>query len=135
MPALKQMAVQATMDPEPMKLLAKPAPSPSDIIWRNTYLSRSHRMIRSWSITFLIIVLTVFWSILLAPLAGLLSISSIREVWPQLANALDSHDLGRTLVQSVLPTLLVTLLNVSVPYLYMCRLLCDKRNFEVSNKL
>ncbi len=110
-----------------MKLLAKPAPSPADVIWRNTYLSRSHRMIRSWSITLLIVVLTVFWSLLLALLAGLLSLSSIRKIWPQLADALESHAFGRTLVQSVLPTLLISLLNIAVPYLYMCKLTsCDK---------
>lgn len=115
------MAVQATMDPEPMQLLAKPAPAPSDVIWQNTYLPRSQRMIRSWSITVLIIFLTIFWSVLLAPLAGLLSLGSIRKVWPQLADVLESHALSATLVQSVLPTLIVSLLNIAVPYLYMCK--------------
>lgn len=119
------MAVQATMDPEPMRLLAKPAPSPSDVIWQNTYLSRSNRMIRSWSITLIIAFLTVFWSLLLAPLAGLLSLSSIRGVLPTLADALESHPLGRTLVQSLLPTVIISLLNIAVPYLYMCRIIFD----------
>ena len=119
--SFQQMAVQATMDPEPMRLLAKPAPAPSDVIWRNTYLSRSHRMIWSWSITAIIVVLTVFWSVLLAPLAGLLSISSIHEIWPQLADALQSHPLSKTLIQTVLPTLIISLLNVVVPYLYWCK--------------
>lgn len=114
-----QMAVQATMDPEPMQLLAKPAPAPSDVIWQNTYLPRSQRMLRSWSITVLIIFLTVFWSVVLAPLAGLLSLSTIRKVWPQLADALESHAFSKTLVTSVLPTLIISLLNVAVPYLYM----------------
>ena len=130
---MQQMAVQATMDPEPMQLLAKPAPAPSDVIWQNTYLSRSQRMIWSWSITVVIIFLTVFWSLLLAPLAGLLSLSSIREVWPQLADVLESHALTATLVQSLLPTLIISLLNVAVPYLYMCKHPVDKRNVIWSN--
>ncbi|KAL9046590.1 MAG: hypothetical protein Q9214_000614, partial [Letrouitia sp. 1 TL-2023] len=46
-----QMAVQATVDPEPMQLLANPAPAPSDVVWQNTYLSRFSRIGRSWSIT------------------------------------------------------------------------------------
>ena len=129
------MAVQATMDPEPMKLLAKPAPAPSDVIWQNTYLSRPNRMIRSWSVTLIIIVLTVFWSLLLAPLAGLLSLSSIRGVWPQLADALESHPLSRTLVQTVLPTLIITLLNVAVPYLYMCKAILDNEFSKRANVL
>lgn len=122
------MAVQATVDPQPMQLLAKPAPAPSDVIWQNTYLPRSKRMIWSWSITILIVFLTVFWSVLLAPLAGLLSLGSIRQVWPQLAAALASHAFSATLVQSVLPTVIISLLNVAVPYLYMCKLFVDIEN-------
>lgn len=115
------MAAQAILDPVPMRLLAKPAPAASDVIWRNTYLSRYNRMIRSWSITAIITLLTVFWSLLLAPLAGLLSLSSIHKVWPELADVLKSHPITKTLVQSLLPTLLLSLLNVLVPYLYWCK--------------
>ena len=116
------MAVQATMDPEPMVLLAKPSPAPSDVIWQNTYLPRSNRMLRAWSITLVIAILTVFWSVLLVPLAGLLSIESIEKVWPQLAVALRSHKIVSSLVQTGLPTLVISLLNVAVPYLYFCKL-------------
>jgi len=115
------MAVQARMDPQPMVLLANLAPAPSDVVWPNTYLSRSSRMTRSWLITFIILVLSVFWALLLAPIAGLISISSIRAVWPQLAEALESHPIIKTLVSTGLPTLLVSLLNVAVPYLYYCK--------------
>ena len=116
------MAVQATMDPEPMQLLAKVAPAPSDVVWANTYLPRSSRMFRAWCITLVIAILTVFWSALLVPLAGLLSKDNIEKVWPQLAHALESHAIGRSLVQQVLPTALVSLLTVAVPYLYYCKL-------------
>ena len=115
------MAIQARMDPKPMVLLANAAPAPSDVIWPNTYLSRSSRMTWSWLITLIILVLTVFWSLLLVPLAGLLKLTTIRAVWPQLADALESHPLSKTLVTSALPTLLVSLLNVAVPYLYYCK--------------
>lgn len=121
------MAVQAILDPAPMRLLAKPAPAPSDVIWRNTYLPRSNRMIRSWSITAIILILTIFWSLLLAPLAGLLSLTSIHKVWPQLGDALQSHPLSKTLVQSLLPTLILSLLNVLVPYLYWCKFLMEDK--------
>ena len=118
---MQQMAVQATMDPEPMTLLAKPSPAPSDVIWQNTYLSRSSRMLRAWSITAVIVVLTIFWSVLLVPLAGLLSLESIRKVWPQLADVLESHKIVSSLVRTGLPTLVISLLNVAVPYLYFCK--------------
>ena len=117
----QQMAVQATMDPEPMTLLAKPAPPPSDVVWQNTYMSRSSRMLRAWSISLVIALLTIFWSLLLAPLAGLLSLENIGKVWPQLHDALDSHKVARSLVQQGLPTLIITLLTVAVPYIYYCK--------------
>ena len=106
-----------------MVLLANAAPAPSDVIWPNTYLSRASRMTWSWMITLIILVLTVFWSLLLVPLAGLLKLSTIHAVWPQLADALGSHPLSKTLVTTALPTLLVSLLNVAVPYLYYCKII------------
>lgn len=113
-----QMAVQAILDPSPLQLIASLAPAPSDVVWRNTYLSRPKRMIRSWSITLLIGVLTVFWSVLLVPVAYLLNLESIHKVFPGLADILASHPLAKTLVQTGLPTLLISLLTVIVPFLY-----------------
>lgn len=113
-----QMAVQAILDPEPRQLLASLAPSPADVVWKNTYLSRNHRMIRSWAIMVFIGLLTIFWAALLAPLAGLLSIEVIDKVLPGLAEALEQHEIIRSLVQTGLPTLLFSLLALAVPYLY-----------------
>ena len=114
------MAVQAVMDPEPMKLVANPAPAPSDVVWTHTYLSRSTRMFRAWTITLIIAILTVFWSLLLVPLAGLLSLENIGKVSPQLRDALNSHQISRALIQTGVPTLIFSLLSVAVPYLYYC---------------
>ncbi|KAL8886983.1 MAG: hypothetical protein Q9215_005376 [Flavoplaca cf. flavocitrina] len=113
-----QMAVQATVDPKPMQLLANPAPAPSDVIWQNTYLSRSSRITRAWSVTLIILILTVFWTALLVPIAGLVSIKSICSVWPQLAFALESNPISQSLVATGLPTALISLLTVLVPFLY-----------------
>ncbi len=114
------MAVQATMDPEPMKLLANPAPAPSDVVWANTYLPRSNRMLRAWSITLIIALLSVFWAALIAPLAGLLSLKNIEKVSKPLHDALSSHETVRALFQTGLPTLVISLLGVAVPYIYYC---------------
>lgn len=115
------MAVQATMDPEPMKLLANPAPAPSDVVWSNTYLPRSNRMLRAWSITLIIALLSVFWAALIAPLAGLLSLKNIEKVSKPLYDALSRHETVRALFQTGLPTLVISLLGVAVPYIYYCR--------------
>jgi hypothetical protein len=125
-----QMAIQAVLDSSPLQLLANSSPSPIDVVWTNTYLPRSKRMIWAWSITAVIGVLTFFWTLLLVPIAGILNTCSIHEAWPALADTLDAHEFLQSLVNTQLPTLAVTLLNVGVPFLYDCRFLSthDKNN-------
>lgn len=115
------MAVQALLDPNPLRLIANLAPAPHDIVWQNTYISRTERIVRMWTITVLIAVLTVFWLAPVGTLAGLLNIKSIKRVWPWLAEALASNQLVSSLVQNTLPTVVLTLLNVAVPYIYDCK--------------
>ncbi|KAI0486466.1 DUF221-domain-containing protein [Xylaria cf. heliscus] len=113
-----QMAIQATVDPRPGQLLIKPAPSPYDVIWRNTYAPRYRRRLRSAVVTIFITSLTILWFFPVAFLAQLLSICTIRRIAPSLAKSLDEHEITKALVQTGLPTLVVSLLNVLVPYLY-----------------
>lgn len=113
-----QMAIQAILDPIPGELIASLAPPPADVVWHNTYLSRNVRIWRSWSIMVMIGFLTIFWAILLIPLAGLLSIEVIDKVFPGLADALEAHAIVRALIQTGLPTLVFSLLAIAVPYLY-----------------
>jgi len=119
--ATAQMAIQAVLDPSPLQLLANSSPAPSDVVWTNTYLPRGKRMLWAWSITAFIGILTIFWTIILVPVAGALNTCAINDVFPRLAKALDSHENLRSLVNTQLPTLLVTLLNVLVPFLYDCK--------------
>ncbi|TGJ85865.1 hypothetical protein E0Z10_g2877 [Xylaria hypoxylon] len=113
-----QMAIQATVDPRPGQLLAKPAPSPYDVIWKNTYVPRYRRRFRSGLVTIFITSLTILWFFPVAILASLLSICTIKRVAPSLGESLQQHDITKALVQTGLPTLVVSLLNVLVPYLY-----------------
>lgn len=114
------MAVQAIIDPLPLQLIASAAPAPADVVWKNTYLPRSTRMLRAWIITSVVVILTIFWIFLVVPIAGLISIETIDKVWPQLANFLREHTIVQSLVRTGLPTLILSLLNSSVPYLYDC---------------
>lgn len=113
-----QMAIQAVLDPSPLQLIANQSPSPSDVIWPNTYLSRRHRMFRQWMITALIVLLTIFWTSIFVPIAGLLSSDAIGRVLPQVGDFLDAHPNISSLVNTQLPTLIASLLTVLVPYLY-----------------
>jgi hypothetical protein len=114
------MAIQAVLDPSPLCLIAHLAPAPSDVVWQNTYLGQSSRMIRSWSITFFIVILSIVWFIPIVGLAGLLNLCTIQKVWPQLADALSRNEISKALVQTGLPTLVISLLNIGVFYLYDC---------------
>lgn len=113
-----QMAVQAVLDPSPLQLLANQSPAPADIVWENTYLSRRSRMFRAWSITALILFLTIFWTFIFIPIATALNTSAIKKVIPPLGAWLDSHPFAESLVRTQLPTIITSLLNVAVPYLY-----------------
>ncbi|KUI57807.1 Calcium permeable stress-gated cation channel 1 [Cytospora mali] len=113
-----QMATQALIDPRPGQLLTKQAPAPSDVVWRNTYASRNSRRIKAWIITIFITILSVIWLIPVATIAGLLSLCTIGKVFPDLASFLDDHEIFKALVQTGLPTAVVSLLNIAVPFFY-----------------
>lgn len=119
--AASQMLVQAILDPHPMQMFARLAPAPADVIWKNTYVSRPRRMAQSWLITLVIGFLTVFWSVLLLPIATLLELETLHKIIPQLAETLKYHPILKSLVQTGLPTLAFSLLTVAVPYLYECK--------------
>lgn len=113
-----QMATQALIDPRPGQLLTKYAPAPSDVVWRNTYASRKSRVIKSWIITIFISILSVLWLIPVATIAGLLSLCTIKRVFPGVADFLSDHEIIKALVQTGLPTAVVSLLNIAIPFLY-----------------
>ena len=124
--AASQTLVQTIISPLPMTLFARLAPTPADVVWKNTYLPRSRRMMQAWFITAIIVFLTIFWSLILVPIAGALELSTLHKVFPQLADLLSRHTLAQWLIQTGLPTLVLSLLTVSVPYLYSCKLsLCS----------
>ena len=113
-----QMVIQARIDPRPGRLLTKPTPSPSDLVWKNTYALRGIRRLKSWAITLFITVLTLLWIFPTAFLASWLSICTIKKVMPSFAIWLENHTIVKSFFQNSAPTLVVSLLNVSVPYLY-----------------
>ncbi|KAL7783886.1 hypothetical protein V8C37DRAFT_396621 [Trichoderma ceciliae] len=113
-----QLVVQARIDPRPGRFLTKAAPSPSDIVWRNTYEPRGVRRIKAWAITLFVTFLTLVWIFPTAFLASWLSICTIRKVLPSFSDWLNDHAIIHSLFRNGLPTLVVSLLNVAVPYLY-----------------
>jgi hypothetical protein len=113
-----QMVTQARIDPRPGSLLTKSTPAPSDLVWRNTYALRGIRRLKSWVITIFITILTLVWIFPTAFLASLLSICTVKTVAPTIWDWLNQHSIIYSLFANGMPTLIVSLLNVAVPYLY-----------------
>ena len=113
-----QMVIQARIDPRPGSLLTKPTPAPSDLVWRNTYALRGVRRMKSWAITIFITFLTLIWIFPIVFLASLVSICTLETLAPRFWLWLQGHSIIYSLFQNGLPTLVVSLLNVAVPYLY-----------------
>lgn len=113
-----QMLIQAEIDPRPGKFLTKETPSPSDMVWKNTYAARGIRRLKSWAITLSITFLTLLWIFPTVFLASWLSICTIHKVMPEFAEWLEDHEILKSLIQTGGPTLVVSLLNIAVPYVY-----------------
>jgi hypothetical protein len=50
--------------------------------------------------------------------ASLIDLNSIHKIWPQLADLLEDYPLAKSLVTTQLPTMIMTLLYIGVPYFY-----------------
>lgn len=117
--ASAQMTAQAVLDPRPYTLIGDIAPAPHDVIWRNLYMSKRERMIRTWTITFIIAIMSVAMVVPVTYLAGFLEIKTIKKFWPALAKVLEASPALQTLVTGILPPFLFTLFNFLVPYIYV----------------
>lgn len=113
-----QMLIQAKIDPRPGQFLTKATPSPSDLVWKNTYAARGVRRLKAWAITLFITILTLVWIFPTAFLASWLSICTIQSWMPGFASWLKDHETIKSLIQNGGPTLVVSLLNIAVPYVY-----------------
>ncbi|KAL6453427.1 CSC1 Calcium permeable stress-gated cation channel 1 [Candida maltosa Xu316] len=117
--ASAQMAAQTILDPRVYKLMASLAPAPKDIIWENLKLTYGERMIKSYFITFIIVLSYAFIIFLVVPLTSLLDLKTISKFWPELGEFIGQSKWLTTFVTGILPPLLFTMLNVSFPYFYL----------------
>ncbi|CCG20771.1 hypothetical protein CORT_0A03830 [Candida orthopsilosis Co 90-125] len=116
--ASAQMAAQAILDPRVYKLIVSLAPAPQDIIWGSFKLQYSEKLLKSYLITFLIVLSYGFIIFLVVPLTSLLDLKTITKFWPALGHFIGKSKWLTTFVTGILPPLLFTLLNISFPYFY-----------------
>lgn len=116
--ASAQMAAQAVLDPRQYKLMVTLAPAPKDINWSYFALSYYRKLLRSYVVTFVIVLSYVFIFFLVTPITALLNVKTITKLWPALGDLISKSDWATTFVTGILPPLLVSLLNVLLPYFY-----------------
>lgn len=114
-----QMVAQAVLDPKINHLITNLAPAPHDIIWDHLCLTRRERNLRIFFVTLFIGIFSLILVIPVRYLAQFLSLKSISKVWPSLGKFLESNRLAATLVTTLLPTYLFTILNIIMPYFYI----------------
>lgn len=117
--AQAQVIAQAVLDPKVNHLITSLAPAPHDIIWENLYLTRRERNLRILLVTLFIGFLSIILVFPVTYLAQLLKLESIKRVWPSLGLFLEKNKLAETLVTTLLPTYLFTILNIIMPYFYI----------------
>ena len=116
--ASAQMAAQAILDPRVYKLIVSLAPAPQDIIWGSFKFQYSEKLVKSYMITFLIVLSYGFIIFLVVPLTSLLDLKTITKFWPAVGHFIGKSKWLTTFVTGILPPLLFTLLNILFPYFY-----------------
>ncbi|KAJ7212056.1 hypothetical protein GGX14DRAFT_621525 [Mycena pura] len=111
--ACKYLAVHPN---NPLTCLVTMAPEYQDLDWiRVMKSSYNGEFVKDWVVNIGVWTFTVFWLFPVSLLVGLVSIQNISSFWPALKIYLDKHQWEEDLIQSFLPTLLVSLLALCIP--------------------
>ncbi|CAK5284161.1 unnamed protein product [Mycena citricolor] len=111
--ACKYLAVHPN---NPLTCLITMAPAYQDIDWiRVMKSSYNGEFVKDWVVNMGVWTFTIFWIFPVSLLVGLVSIQNISSFWPTLKNYLDRHPWEEDVIQSFVPTLLVSLLALSIP--------------------
>ncbi|KAF8139509.1 hypothetical protein K438DRAFT_1911418 [Mycena galopus ATCC 62051] len=100
----------------PLQCLVTMAPAYQDLDWiRVMKSSYNGEFVKDWVVNMGVWAFTVFWLFPVSLLVGLVSIQNISLFLPKLSAYLDKHQWEEDLIQSFLPTLLVSLLALCIP--------------------
>lgn len=117
--ASAQMAAQAVLDPHVHYLITRLAPAPHDIIWDNIVLSRKERIVKNYTITIIIGIISVSLIVPVGYLATLLNPKTIKKFWPGLGELLQNNEWAKNIVSGLLPTYIYTIMNFVIPFIYV----------------
>ncbi|KIK92736.1 hypothetical protein PAXRUDRAFT_146651 [Paxillus rubicundulus Ve08.2h10] len=111
--ACKYLAVHPD---NPLACIVTMAPQYEDIDWTRVMKSTFRaELVKDWVVNLGVWGFTIFWLFPVSLFVGLVSIQSIASFWPSLYNYLSRHPWEEEIIQSFLPTILVSLLTILIP--------------------
>ncbi|KAF9221015.1 hypothetical protein BS17DRAFT_758900 [Gyrodon lividus] len=125
--ACKYLAVHPD---NPLACIVTMAPQYEDIDWIRVMKSTFRaELVKDWVVSLGVWGFTIFWLFPVSLFVGLVSIQSIASFWPSLYNYLSRHPWQEEIIQSFLPTVLVSLLTILIPLIL---LLIAKKAYTVT---
>ncbi|CAG8434972.1 7713_t:CDS:10 [Ambispora gerdemannii] len=103
-----QLAAQTLIHPEPSHCNTTLAPEPRDVYWENINFRERELVVRNVIVNIILIFLVFFWSGPISVFASLLSLDTLKKVFPWLADLADKNEILKGLIQGSLPTLAVS---------------------------
>ncbi|OJA09613.1 hypothetical protein AZE42_01404 [Rhizopogon vesiculosus] len=115
--ACKYLAVHPD---NPLACLVTMAPQYEDIDWKRVmWTTYRVDILKDWVVNVGVWAFTIFWIFPVTLFVGLVSIQSISTFWPSLYNYLSSHPWEEEVIQSFLPTILISLLMMLIPLILL----------------
>ncbi|CAI2186337.1 2197_t:CDS:2 [Funneliformis geosporum] len=114
-----QLCAQSIMCSVPHTCTTRMAPEPRDILWDNLTKSFKAKLIRYLFVNACVWALTIFWLFPIVAFLTLTSIDSLAEKFEFLKHFLMASPTISTLLQKVLPTVLVSFFMAILPWILM----------------
>ena len=104
--------------PQPSQSMTCLAPEPRDIVWANMTHSKTSIRVREVIVLIAMAAVFLFWIFPITALASLMSYEEIKKTMPWLGRVIDANEQIRAIVQNVLPSVAMMLLNSLSPFLF-----------------
>ncbi|KAI8381462.1 uncharacterized protein BYT42DRAFT_613238 [Radiomyces spectabilis] len=112
------IASQIAINPQAFNCRTYMAYEPRDVLWENVLIRGRERLIREifiWTIT---IALVFFWVFPISFFSSLTSIEALDKVFPGIADKADDIPIVKSIMQSLIPTLLVNIFMALLPLIF-----------------
>ncbi|PKK74247.1 DUF221-domain-containing protein, partial [Rhizophagus irregularis] len=114
-----QLCAQSIMSSEPHTCTTQMAPEPRDILWDNLTKDFKEKLVRYLVVNACVWALIIFWLFPIVAFLTLTTIDSLSSKIKFLGPFLDTTPIIRTMLQNVLPTVLVTFFMSFLPWILM----------------